>query len=121
MTLLPAKVKIEHFVFAPFNGVGYQLVCSRGVQNLLLPETLRKLLQAKESQQSFLPYEKLVAVTFIRHVKDCLNRDALWNHTLLIPISVYFHLNPPDKFREYMLEPCGTPIKNLKPVEMKIP
>lgn len=107
-------MECEHFVYAPFNGVGYKLIKSSGVDNLITRKSLRHLKQLSGASpvQTWLP-EKVVAISYLARRKDDHGRDAVYNHTILVGIEDYFRLNPPHQFGNHFITTLDKNVSSL--------
>lgn len=115
-------VRCEHFIFAYWKGIGYKLIKSSGVDELVSRQTLMYLchignnLEKEARVQVWLPSENLIAICFLKPGKDEYGRRTIWNHTILIDISDYLNLNYPTFFEPYFIRKLDKPLDELDPI-----
>lgn len=117
MTLL--QIRCEQFIYAPFNGVGYKLIGTPHLTHIIGSKSLSYLKRLSDSRQTYLPHEKLVAITHVTPTRDNAGRQATFNHTILIPLQEYFNLHPPALFERYFIKHLDKPLSNLEPLKVE--
>lgn len=68
--------------------------------------------------QTVLP-EGLVAISFVKQVKDEYNREGTYNHTILVSVKDYLDSHPPTLFEPYFIKHLDKLVDTLEPLEMK--
>ena len=119
-------ILLEHFIYALFNDLGYQLVKSPKVDALVNDMNLNYLCHIGDNIHhetvihSHLSSEDLLAISYVKPVKDKYMRQGIYNHTLLCKTSDYIKLNPPTMFERYLTKNLVSPPTNpLRPIEVK--
>jgi hypothetical protein len=113
-------LKLEHFTYALYNGQGYVLDKTNGVDSLLKRKTLRELCALNESKQQWCPTEQVVACTHVEPVEDEFGRAGVWNHTILMTISDYLTYTQPVRLMEpYFLKRQEKPT-GLEPLQIGV-
>ena len=79
--------RCEQFYRWHFNGLGYRLIKSPGVDDLISKKSLRYLtrLNGDKTVQTLCP-ENVVAITKVKKGEDEYGRETVLNHTILISI-----------------------------------
>lgn len=90
---------IQHFLYGPFDRIGYQVLKTPLVARMLTRDHLQMLIhigdrnQHEELKRTWFPYEQVLAYSLIIPRKDAFNRHAVWNHTLLLTFHDYIRLS----------------------------
>lgn len=113
-------MKCEHFLYGQFNGVGYRLVKSTHLDDILTEESLHYLcaLDGPGVIQTWLPKDQAVAVSYLSYTLDEYARRNMWNHTIVIPILDYMNIHSPDLFEPFFVRETDEPPQNLKPLRI---
>ncbi len=118
-------MRLEHFVYGSFEGLGRRLVTSANIDQILSTRSLNHLkdLNGSDMIQTWLP-EGYVAITFLHTKLDEYERETIWNHTILVPVNSYFRLHQDrDKqlFKEHYIDDMLIQPKTLAPLKVKVP
>ena len=113
-------IECEQFIYGMFNGVGYRLIKSEGVDKWIDEKDLQYLLRLDCSTQTLLP-NGIIAITQMSRTIDEYQRGSPWNHTILLWAWDYFDLHPPDLFKPHFIGPLKTPPKHLHALHLEEP
>lgn len=117
-------IRCEHFLYGQFNGVGYRLIKSKGVDDCINKDSLDYLcmLDGVEPARTWLPNEQYVARTYFGTTYDEYNRRNRWNHTILLYIVDYLNIVETAGLQaidKHFIKETDKPPKNLKPLEIE--
>lgn len=106
--------RLEHFIYASFNGVGYRTVKTDGVDKLLTQEMLTELKELDEDSVTWF-YPRCLALTRVHHTVDEYGRKTMWNHTILVsPLNIH------ALFLDQFIKPETKQIPTLSPLKVEI-
>ena len=110
----------EHFIHGHFNGVGYKLIKTDGVDKLISTKTLNILKGYDSDKKVFWPYpENVFSFTFTHNGSDEYGRRTVWNHTMLVSVEEYLKGMPDDLFREHFITEMPTSLR-LSPLKIGV-
>ena len=115
----------EHFVYGQFNGVGYRLIRSTGLDQVLSKESMRYLcniggkLKQEARIQVWLPQENIVSVSYLKPGKDGYGRRVMWNHTILMPVEEFLKHTSTTLFEPYFIKQLSRAPQELDPIIIK--
>jgi len=115
----------HHFVYGLFNGYGYVLRKTDGIDSILTHEMLEKLCKLKHDEQLLWPPQQpnkpfYVSCTQVEPAEDEHKRDGVFISTILIPLKEYLAFTQPLKLmKPYFMRKTEKPPKKLKPIEVK--
>jgi len=118
-------IRCEHFVYGLFNGYGYVLTKTDGVDKILSDKMLKKLLALQHDEQLLWPpqhpnKEFHISCTKIEPVKDEYKRVGIFNSTILVPLSKYLSYTQPLRIvKSYFMLRTDKPPEKLKPIKIK--
>ena len=115
-------IHCEHFIYSLSTG----LIASVKVEKYLTELELDYLCHigdgAKEEKCFRTPINPfIIALTYIKPIKDEYKRKIIWNHTILIRYQDYFEdheLEPAKLVAPYFLQPTKELPKNLEPIKI---
>jgi len=124
---LQLHIRCEHLIYALIEGIGYKLYQTPNASKLLSKQNLQYLYHVGDNAeqevylQIWFPTENVLAVTYIRPVRDEYTRDGVWNHTILLPITDYLQLSQPITVLapHFIREFAGEPLNHLEPIIIK--
>lgn len=90
---------MEQFLFGLMRDGNYTFLKSPGLNQLLSDVNIQYLRQKRlnNGEPYWLPTEQVVAIQYIKEVKDDSGRVGVWNSTLLFPIDEYIRETYPYK------------------------
>ena len=96
-------LRLDHFIYALFNRVGYKLLKTDGVSKQVCDATLHYLqnvgahVKSEAYIQVYWPNENVLSVSLVKPVTDEFGREGVWNHTILVPIGAYLQFTQPSR------------------------
>lgn len=111
-------IRCEHFVYGQFNGIGYRLIKSKGVDDIVHEKDLEYLcrLDGVDPTFTWLHNTKHVAVTYFGRTIDEYQRSTRWTHTILIFIGDFFKFCDTKAFDLHFIKETDVRPRNLKPL-----
>jgi len=115
----------EHFIYGLFNGYGYVLTETNGVNKILTKEMREKLCNLKHDEQLLWPPQRpnqdfYISCSKITPTEDEHKRDGVFNSTILISLKDYLtYTNPAKIVQPYFVKKTDKPPKKLKLIEVK--
>ena len=107
-------------MYGLFNGRGYRLVKSSGVDKRLSDDSLQRLIKIIERQKAeavlpmHWPTENVLTLSHVVPTTDEYGRAGVWCHTVIAPIADFvWQLQP------YLAGPQEKPPKTLEPIDLK--
>lgn len=108
----------EHFLYGQINGVGYRLIKSKGVDDILTEDEIHQLcrLDGVDPVFTLTGQRKYVAITYFGYTIDEYERRNHWQHTILMFIGDFFKYCPIAPFEPYFIHETDTPPEKLIPL-----
>ena len=112
-------MQLDQFVYGLFNGRGYRIVKSKGVDKRLSDDSLQTLIKRIEAQPGAAllpmhwPTENTLTLTRVVPVTDEYGRQGVWSHTIVASVNDFvWHLQP-----FLQRAPTDTPPKMLEAIK----
>lgn len=117
-------VHAEQFIYGLFNGTGYRLIKSRGVDKLLSNRQLQYLCHIGDgvSEEAVVQIRlgDILSISVVRPVKDTYGRSGVWNHTILMDMNAYLVLSQPSSFlTPYFIRSLDRPVERLDVLQIE--
>jgi len=115
----------QHFVYGLFNGYGYVLVKTDGVDTLLNEKMMQELCALREDRQFLWPpqypnTEHIISCSHIEKVEDDFRREGLFNSTILIPLNEYLQYTQPLRLvKPWFTAKSTHPPNKLSPIRVE--
>jgi len=116
--LASTLIRCEHFIYGQIDGVGYRLIKSKGVDDILTQDEIHQLclLDSVEPVFTLTGQRKYVAVTYFGYTIDEYHRRNHWQHTILMFIGDFFKLCPITPFTPHFIHESNNPPAKLLPL-----
>jgi len=115
-------ISCEHFTFSLATGLNTTVNVEKWLTPLELDYLCHVGDKAVEPQCFRTPINPLVlAVTYVKPVRDRYNRRDVWNHTILIRYRDYFEdreREPAKLVAKHFLSPCSSQPADLEPIKI---
>ena len=113
-------MKLEHFTYGLFNGHGYVLTKSSGLDAVTTKAMMDKLVALDRDTQLLWTTPPVISCTHIEPATDEFGRQGKWNHTIIISLEEYLLLTQPQTFiRQHFLSKPSKPPSELKPLTIQ--
>ena len=113
-------MKLEHFTYGLFNGHGYVLTKSSGLDAVTTKAMMDKLVALDQDTQLLWNTPLVISCTHIEPATDEFGRVGKWNHTILIDLNDYLTLTQPRRLIEqHFLHKPDKPPAMLQPLTIK--
>ena len=118
-------MKCEQIVYGLFNGYGYVLTKTDGVDKIVSDKMLKTLLSLQHDEQLLWPphhpnKEFYISCTRIEPIEDEYKRVGVFNSTILIPLTEYLAYTQPLRLvKPHFARRTEKPPKKLEPIEVK--
>lgn len=87
-------MQLEQIIYGLFNGRGYRIIKSPGVDKLLSDDSQQRLIKIIENSSSYkttipmqFPTENVLTLSRCMQVADEYGRKGVWSHTVLVRAS----------------------------------
>lgn len=115
-------IECEHFIYSLATG----LITTANIEKLLTPLELDFLCHIGDKTETENCFRTtinphIVAITYVKPVRDDFNRRDVWNHTILINYKSYFEdreTKPVELVAPYLIQPTTKLLENLEPLKI---
>lgn len=117
-------MKCEHFVYGLYNGYGYILTKTNGVDEILTSKMLKQLCTLQKDEQLLWPpqhpsREFYISCSQVEPIMDEYKRVGTFNSTILMSLNEYLaYTQPLQILKPYFTHKTDKPPKNLKPLRV---